>query len=75
MKRKAKRKPKYTHKGVLLNYNKQDEVVFLRKTAKRWIDQYGRWYDVQGLQLGWRNCAFRPTGEIDLTTVSALEDL
>lgn len=73
MKRKAKRKPKYTHTGVRVNYNGENRVVFLHKTPKRWQDQSGTWFNAQGAQLGLRT-QYIPTCELDLTTIRAIED-
>lgn len=70
--RKAKIKPKYTHKGVRTRANGKSDVVFLRKTPKRWKDQSGVWYDASGRQMGIEG--LEPFFLIDLTTVRAIED-
>lgn len=74
-KRRPKRKPKYTHTGVRINFYGSNQVVFLRKTAKRWMDQTLTWYDAQGCQMGaGRDSSFVATCELDLTTIRAIED-
>lgn len=68
----ARPKKKYTHKGVRVRRNGQNDVVFLRKTPKRWKDQSGVWYDAQGRQMAIEG--LEPYFLLDLTTIRAIED-